>query len=74
MTKELITRAIKQISARNSERWVVKAKVRPVVKRLGPTFDEANYDCRTFSELLKKHPNKFKVKKGEHDHIISLVE
>jgi hypothetical protein len=24
--------------------------------------------------LLKKHPDKFKVKKGEHDHIICLSE
>jgi uncharacterized protein (TIGR00288 family) len=71
---DLITRAIKQISARNGEHWVVKASVRHIVKRLDPTFDEANYDCKTFTDLLKKHSDKFKVKKGEHDHIISLAE
>jgi uncharacterized LabA/DUF88 family protein len=71
---ELITRAIKQISARNGDDWVVKASIRHVIKRLDPTFDEANYNCRTFSDLLKKYPDKFKVKKGEHDHIVCLAE
>lgn len=71
---ELISRAIKQISARNGESWVVKASIRPVVKRIDPTFDEANYNCKTFTDLLKKHSDKFKVKKGEHDHIVCLAD
>jgi len=71
---ELITRAIKQISARDGVDWVVKAAIRPVVKRLDPTFDEANYNCKTFSDLLKKHSDKFHVEPGKHDHVVSLVE
>jgi uncharacterized LabA/DUF88 family protein len=71
---ELIRRAIKQISSRNGEKWVVKAAIRPVIKRLDPTFDEANYNCKTFSDLLRKHADKFEVKKGEHDHIVCLIE
>ena len=71
---ELITRAITRISGRNGEKWVLKAAIRPVIKRLDPTFDEANYSCKTFSDLLKKHPDKFEVKKGEHDHIVCLIE
>jgi hypothetical protein len=45
-----------------------------MVKRLDPTFDEANYDCKTFGALLKKYAGKFKVKKGEHDNLVSLAE
>ena len=71
---ELITRAMKQITAKSGEEWIVKAAIRPVIKRLDPTFDEANYDCKTFGALLKKYPQKFKVKKGEHDHLVSLAE
>jgi len=44
-----------------------------MVKRLDPTFDEANYDCKTFGALLKKYPGKFKMKKGEHDNLVSLA-
>ena len=27
----------------------------------------------TFAELLKKYPRHFKIKQGEHDHLVSLV-
>lgn len=70
---ELLSKAIKQISKRTGDEWVVKAAIRPVVKRLDPTFDESNYECRTFSALLKKYPRNFKVKPGEHDHLVGLV-
>lgn len=70
---ELIARAMKQISAKSGDEWILKAAIRPVVKRIDPTFDEANYECKTFGELLKKYPARFKVKKGEHDHLVSLV-
>ncbi len=69
---ELIEKAIKQISKKNGEESVVKAAIRPVVKRLDPTFDESNYGCNTFTDLLNKHPDRFRVKKGEHDHLVSL--
>jgi uncharacterized protein (TIGR00288 family) len=71
---ELLSKAIKQISKRTGDEWVVKAAIRPIVKRLDPTFDESNYECKTFSELLKKHPKNFKIKPGEHDHLVSLVD
>ncbi len=70
----IITRAMKQITAKSGEEWIVKAAIRPVIKRLDPTFDEANYDCKTFGALLKKYPNRFKVKPGQHDHLVSLAE
>lgn len=70
---ELITRAMKQIVAKSGDEWVLKAMIRPVVKRLDPTFDEANYECKSFGELLKKYPDKFNVKKGDHDHLIQLA-
>ncbi|MFT7461160.1 MAG: hypothetical protein ACI909_003856, partial [Planctomycetota bacterium] len=69
---ELIKKAITQISKKNGEDWVVKAAIRPVVKRLDPTFDESNYACNTFTDLLSKYPEHFNVKKGEHDHLVSL--
>jgi len=71
---ELISRALKQIEAKSGDEWALNSTVRNMVKRLDPTFDEANYDCKTFGALLKKYSGHFKVKKGEHDHMISLVE
>jgi uncharacterized protein (TIGR00288 family) len=71
---ELLTKAIKQISKRTGNASVLKAEIRPIVKRLDPTFSESNYECKTFAELLKKYPKNFKVKAGEHDHIVSLAD
>ncbi|MBE0575373.1 MAG: NYN domain-containing protein [Desulfuromonadales bacterium] len=70
---ELLSKAIKQITKKTGDEWVVKASIRPIVKRLDPTFDESNYECKTFAELLKKYPRSFKIKPGEHDHLVSLV-
>ena len=71
---ELVAKAIKQISLRNGDKWVLKAAIRPVVKRLDPTFDESNYGCRSFADLLKKHHDQFKIERGEHDHLVCLIE
>lgn len=71
---KLITRAIKRITAQSGDEWVLNSSTRNMVKRLDPTFDEANYDCKTFGALIKKYPKKFKVKKGEHDHLVSLMD
>ncbi len=69
---KLITRAIKRITAKSGDAWALNSSTRNMVKRLDPTFDEANYDCKTFGQLLKKYPNRFNIKKGEHDHLVSL--
>ncbi len=66
--------AIKQIALRNGDKWVLKAAIRPVVKRLDPTFDEASYGCRSFADLLKKHNDKFQIERGQHDHLVGLIE
>lgn len=70
---ELISKAIKQVSAKTGEKWVLKSAIRPVVVRLDPTFDESNYECKNFNDLLKKYPKKFAIKPGEHDHLVSLM-
>ena len=70
---ELITKAIKQISLRNGDKWVLKAAIRPVVKRLDPTFDESNYGCRSFADLLKKHNDQFRIERNGHAEVVRLL-
>ena len=59
-------------------RTVTNGSSRPpsgrVVKRLDPTFDESNYGCRSFADLLKKHNDQFKIERGQHDHLVCLIE
>lgn len=64
---DLIRRAIARLSANKGDPWVLKAAIRPMVKRLDPTFDEKSYGAATFAELLKQHSDTFEVRKGQHD-------
>lgn len=64
---DLIRRAILRLSANRGDPWVLKAAIRPMVKRLDPTFDERIYNASNFADLLKKHSEVFEVRKGQHD-------
>lgn len=64
---DLIRRAILRLSANRGDPWVLKAAIRPMVKRLDPTFDESIYNASNFADLLKKHSEVFEVRKGQHD-------
>jgi uncharacterized protein (TIGR00288 family) len=72
--KRIVVKAIRRLAQNRGDRWVVKARVRPMVKRLAPTFDEENYGCRTFTEFLDRHPETFAVRQGEHDHEVCVVD
>lgn len=69
---DLIRKAIARLSANSGDPWVLKAAIRPMVKRLDPTFDEKTYGVATFAELLKKHAALFETRKGQHDHEYSI--
>lgn len=69
---DLIRRAIARLSSNDGDPWVLKAAIRPMVKRLDPTFEEKAYGATTFAELLKKHADLFEVRPGQHDHEIRI--
>lgn len=71
---DLIRRAIARLSANKGDPWVLKAAIRPMVKRLDPTFDEQSYGATTFAELLKQHATVFEIRKGEHDQEYRIKE
>lgn len=71
---DLIRRAIARLSANRGDPWVLKAAIRPMVKRLDPTFDEQSYGVSTFAELLKKHAEVFELRKGQHDQEFRIKE
>jgi len=71
---ELVRRAIARLSANKGDPWVLKAAIRPMVKRLDPTFDETTYGVKTFSELLKQHATLFDIRKGQHDQEVRIKQ
>lgn len=71
--KQLLRKAVASLASDDDE-WVMKARLKPVMTRLDPAFDEGNYDFRSFSAFLKACKDVVRVQKGEHDHKVSLVD
>lgn len=71
---DLIRRAIGRLAANTGEPWVLKARIRPMVQRLDPTFDEKTYGAATFSALLKKYEDVLDVRKGQFDQEFRVKE
>ena len=71
---DLVVRAIRRLAADSGESWVRKAGVRPLVKRLDPTFDESGFGYPTFTELLRAldAAGYIAERPGEHDHELAV--
>jgi hypothetical protein len=71
---DLVVRAIRRLAAGSGESWVRKAGVRPLVKRLDPTFDESGFGYPTFTELLRAldAAGYIAERPGEYDHEVAV--
>lgn len=72
--RELVTRAISRLAKSRSETWIQKARLRPYIKRLEPSFHESTYGFTTFNELVASMYDLVEVRKGEFDHELRLRE
>src|SRR5205085_4114475 len=50
--RELMLRAVRHLIAQNGENRVLKARLKPTMVRMDPSFDEVNYGFPTFSSFL----------------------
>ncbi len=69
---ELVVRAVRRLAADSGEFWVLKAMVRPLVKRLDPAFDERNFGYATFTELVRALGGQIAERTGESDHELAV--
>jgi NYN domain-containing protein/OST-HTH/LOTUS domain-containing protein len=69
---DLVVKAVRQLAAGRGDVWALKAAVRPLVKRLDPTFDERNFGFPTFAELLRALGADIVERKGENDHELGV--
>lgn len=66
--RELVRLAITQLAAQHGNPWVNKAAIRPMIKRLDPTFCEAVYGSNSFCDFLKRFEDGYEIRKGLSDH------
>jgi NYN domain len=70
---ELVVRAVRRLAADRGESWALKAAIRPLVKRLDPTFDEPAYGFASFSGLVAALSAYVTERSGEFDHELAVV-
>jgi hypothetical protein len=69
---ELVVKAVRRLAAGRGESWALKAAVRPLVKRLDPTFDERHFGFGSFTELISALNGYIVERSGEYDHELAV--
>lgn len=70
--EELLCRAIVRLSGKFSDGWVLKGAIRPMMKRLDPTFEEEQHGVKNFSAFMKKFESLLEVRPGRNDQEVRL--
>lgn len=73
--EKLLINALLHVGAQNDEDKVKKATLKPVLRRLDPTFDEANYGFKTLGEFLGYFEKQgyIIVEPAKDDHVVVLT-
>ena len=69
---ELVVKAVRRLAAGRGESWALKAAVRPLVKRLDPTFDERHFGFGSFTELISALGGYIVERSGDYDHELAV--
>jgi len=70
--KKLLIKAIEAIMSKADKEYAKKSAIKPMMIRLDPSFDESNYNFKTFALFLDSFKNLITIKHAEHDHHIYL--
>lgn len=70
--RELVEKAISRLSQTRGETWIQKARLRPFIQRMDPTFHESSLGYKTFSEMIASMSDFIETRKGEFDHELRL--
>lgn len=70
--EELLRRAIRRLSGKTGDAWVLKGSIRPMLKRLDPTFEEEQHGARSFSSFIRRFEHILEVRAGRNDQEVRL--
>ncbi len=70
--KKLLIKAVEAIMSKTDREYAKKSAIKPMMIRLDPSFDESNYNFKTFALFLDSFKNLITIKHAEHDHHIYL--
>jgi len=70
--RELVNKAITRLTQTRGETWIQKARLRPYIQRMDPTFHESSFGFRSFNEMLASMSDLVETRRGEFDHELRL--
>lgn len=70
--RDLVSKAMVRLCQTRGERWIQKARLRPFIQRMDPTFNESNFGFRSFTEMVASMNDLVETRKGEFDHELRL--
>lgn len=70
--RDLVIKAITRLSQTRGETWIQKARLRPFIQRMDPTFNELSYGFRSFIEMMASMSDVVESRKGKFDHELRL--
>jgi len=70
--RELVSKAITRLSQTRGEAWIQKARLRPYIQRMDPTFHESSLGFRTFNDMIASMSDLVETRRGEFDHELRL--
>lgn len=70
--RELVAKAIARLCQNRGEKWIQKARLRPFLQRMDPTFHESSLGFKTFNEMIASMNDLVETRKGEFDHELRL--
>ena len=72
--RRLVATAMRRLIGQRGEEQIVKAALRPMLMRLDPTFDEANFGFASFGAFLDACDGVVRIRAGDHDHLLVLTD
>ena len=70
--RDLVIKAITRLSQTRGETWIQKARLRPFIQRMDPTFNESSFGFRSFIEMMASMSDIVESRKGRFDHELRL--
>ena len=70
--KRLLVQAVQSLEAREGTPWIMRVKVKPMMLRLDPAFDEANFDYPNFTEFLEGNDDVVELKPSDDDILVRV--
>ena len=70
--KRLLVQAVQSLEAREGKPWIMRVKIKPMMLRLDPAFDEAVHGYGNFTEFLEGNDDIVETKPTDNDILVRV--